>query len=153
MQKRSTGAPVSGSLLQEKALWFIPTINQDLNKESFKASSGWTLYKCTSNCTSKSSQSTAHVLCVVDFRCSVVIKFQSYGKFQNSGHPLVPHCPDKRGSTVPIYDYQNWTVNLHVATKSGPVAIYRDLNFLSHNVCLISAWIRPKCHDELGAII
>ena len=40
MQQRSKGAPVSGPLLQEKALQLFPTIYPDSNAESFKASSG-----------------------------------------------------------------------------------------------------------------
>ena len=44
MQQHSKGAPVSGPLLQEKALQFFPTIYPDSNAESFKARSGW-LYR------------------------------------------------------------------------------------------------------------
>lgn len=40
MQQRSKGAPVSGPVLQEKALQLFPDLYPD-NAESFKASSGW----------------------------------------------------------------------------------------------------------------
>ena len=41
LQQRSKGAPVSGPLLQEKALQLFPILYPDRDEESFKASSGW----------------------------------------------------------------------------------------------------------------
>ena len=40
-QQRSKGAPVSGPLMQEKALSFFQKLYPDADPESFKASTGW----------------------------------------------------------------------------------------------------------------
>ena len=47
MQQRSKSAPVSGPLLQEKALQFLLTIYFLSNAQSLKASSGWLYHFCT----------------------------------------------------------------------------------------------------------
>ena len=41
LQQRCKGAPVSGPILQEKALQFFHQLYPDAEKESFKASTGW----------------------------------------------------------------------------------------------------------------
>ena len=41
MQQRARGAPVSGPLVQEKALQLFPDVYPDRDPESFKGSSGW----------------------------------------------------------------------------------------------------------------
>ncbi len=41
MQQRCKGAPISGPILQEKALFFFQKLNPEADNESFKASTGW----------------------------------------------------------------------------------------------------------------
>ena len=41
MQQRCKGAPISGPILQEKALLFFHQLYPDAERESFKASTGW----------------------------------------------------------------------------------------------------------------
>ena len=75
MQQHSMGAPVSGPLLQEKALQLLPTLYSDIHQK--------VLIK--------------NLWCRVKFGC-----FQTYRQFQSYGHPLVPLCPDKSDSAVPV---------------------------------------------------
>ena len=83
MQQRSKVAPISGSLLQEKALQLFPTIYRNMNAKSFKASSGW-LYRfcCQHGIQGISLQGqflSADTSAVEDYRTELVKRMENEG--------------------------------------------------------------------------
>ncbi len=83
LQQRSKGAPISGSVLKEKALQLFAMLYPDLNVDSFKASSGW-LHKFSLRHGIKSKalhgeSLSADLSCIGDFQSELHSKIESEG--------------------------------------------------------------------------